>query len=229
MSRRPTKIDRTRIAAGPGEHAARVGPGHQPRSGSSPQYLAEVNGIIYFAATQAGSGTELWASDGTFSGTRLVKDIRPGLTPRCRNTLRTSTARCTSRPTTAPPVRGFWKSNGTSAGTVLVEDINPAHGDRPAELIAVAGTAFFVADNPDRAGTHGHRRRPPPELLLGYSAREAASEVGIANSPATEFLFSNANDATHGRNSGNPTALQPVPSSSRTSDPARRTAPSFAN
>src|SRR5262245_20975649 len=45
---------------------------------SSPEGLAEVNGLVYFRATDAASGTELWRSDGTANGTVLVKDIFAG-------------------------------------------------------------------------------------------------------------------------------------------------------
>ena len=35
-------------------------------------------GTLYFTADDGGSGVELWRSDGTGAGTRLVKDINPG-------------------------------------------------------------------------------------------------------------------------------------------------------
>ena len=41
-----------------------------------------------------------------------------------RATSRTSTGRCSSRPTTAIDGDELWKSDGTAAGTVLVKDIN---------------------------------------------------------------------------------------------------------
>ncbi len=34
--------------------------------------------MLYFAANDGSSGTELWASDGTLAGTRRVQDIAPG-------------------------------------------------------------------------------------------------------------------------------------------------------
>ena len=43
----------------------------------SPADLVEVNGRAFFAANDGIHGTELWVSDGTATGTRLVKDIRP--------------------------------------------------------------------------------------------------------------------------------------------------------
>ena len=37
-----------------------------------------MNNIIYFRATDAAHGAELWRSDGTDAGTYMVKDINPG-------------------------------------------------------------------------------------------------------------------------------------------------------
>jgi ELWxxDGT repeat protein len=43
-----------------------------------PNYATNVNGTVYFQATNGTSGLELWQSDGTAAGTVLVKDINPG-------------------------------------------------------------------------------------------------------------------------------------------------------
>jgi ELWxxDGT repeat protein len=47
-------------------------------SGSSPSFLTNVNGILFFQANNSTNGYELWKSDGTTAGTVLVKDIYPG-------------------------------------------------------------------------------------------------------------------------------------------------------
>src|SRR4051794_8600580 len=47
-------------------------------SGSSPMLLTNVNGVLFFMATDATHGQELWKSDGTVAGTVLVKDTLPG-------------------------------------------------------------------------------------------------------------------------------------------------------
>ena len=50
-----------------------------PGSGSSfPQQFRPVGTVVVFAATTDATGTELWVTDGTAAGTRLVKDILPG-------------------------------------------------------------------------------------------------------------------------------------------------------
>ena len=50
-----------------------------PGPGSSYIYgITAVNGILYFRADDGVHGAELWRSDGTARGTRMVKDINPG-------------------------------------------------------------------------------------------------------------------------------------------------------
>ena len=44
-----------------------------------PNYLTPIGNTLYFSASStSGSGGELWKSDGTESGTVLVKDINSG-------------------------------------------------------------------------------------------------------------------------------------------------------
>lgn len=45
---------------------------------SSPSYLANVNGELWFSANTAAAGRELWRSDGTSNGTQIVNDFTPG-------------------------------------------------------------------------------------------------------------------------------------------------------
>jgi ELWxxDGT repeat protein len=40
--------------------------------------LVNLNGTVYFAANDGTDGVELWQSDGTMAGTKLVQDINPG-------------------------------------------------------------------------------------------------------------------------------------------------------
>jgi len=52
---------------------------------SNPGIVVEMNSLAFFAASNALSGVELWKSDGTEEGTKMVKDIYPGVTPSLGN------------------------------------------------------------------------------------------------------------------------------------------------
>lgn len=100
------------------------------------------HGIAYFQAADASHGTELWRSDGTKAGTRLVKDIAPGSRSSypdgavaVRNGLFFSA--------TSGRGRGLWKSDGSASGTRLVRAFPARHG--VAELTPLGRSVFFVA------------------------------------------------------------------------------------
>lgn len=47
-------------------------------AGSIPQYMAVVGNNVFFRATTTENGDELWITDGTAEGTKMIKDIYPG-------------------------------------------------------------------------------------------------------------------------------------------------------
>ena len=104
-------------------------------------------------------GTELWRSDGTRRGTRMVKDINPGQRPCCRGQGASSdpfalTAVGRTLYFVADDgIHGseLWRSNGTARGTRMVKDINLAA--RRLQYLGpptdVAGTLFYVVGDQD--------------------------------------------------------------------------------
>ncbi|WP_434389157.1 ELWxxDGT repeat protein [Melittangium boletus] len=115
-------------------------------SSADPWNLTNVNGTLYFVATDGMTGRELWKSDGTAAGTVLVKDIFPG--PGDGNPQRLTNVNGTLYFTaeTSTTGRELWKSDGTAAGTVLVKDIFPGTiSSGPLYLTNVNGTLFFGA------------------------------------------------------------------------------------
>jgi ELWxxDGT repeat protein len=53
----------------------------QPRQGSNPRWLTDVNGTLFFAANDRVHGFELWKSDGTKRGTLVPPSLEPGVDP----------------------------------------------------------------------------------------------------------------------------------------------------
>jgi ELWxxDGT repeat protein len=108
---------------------------------SSPSGIVVIGSTAYFAANDGVHGVELWKSNGTTSGTVLVKDINPG--------------GAGSYPTQLTNVNGtlfftagsgLWGSDGTEGGTF------PLSGVTASNLTNANGTLFFSADD----GTNGN-------------------------------------------------------------------------
>lgn len=121
-------------------------------------------GLLAFIADDGEHGFEVWVSDGTTAGTRLLVDLHPG----------SGSAVVVEQ--FAPPLfrssefgdrlvfsasdgivgRELWITDGTAAGTSLVRDINPGAGDGidvfpfdPQQLVvaSVGGEMFFAASD----------------------------------------------------------------------------------
>lgn len=121
-------------------------------SNAAPDLLYNVNGTLFFNAMDEMHGRELWKSDGTPSGTVMIKDILPGPSgsiahgslniPAAMNGVLYFAAN--------DSVHGLeiWKSDGTEAGTMLVKDINPGTGGSlPFNYTQVNGTMYFTASD----------------------------------------------------------------------------------
>lgn len=109
------------------------------------------NGLFFFDAIGSYSvGSELWKSDGTASGTVLVKDIAPGTNTSFIRNLTNVNGTIFFRACTDGNNYTYelWKSDGTADGTIMVKDINPGtFGSDPQNFIAFKGSLFFTADN----------------------------------------------------------------------------------
>ena len=96
-------------------------------------------------------GTELWKSDGTAGGTKLVKEIRPGGGPDGGSVpLEITSFRGLAFFRAAEDGYGggyeLWRSDGTKRGTRLVKDLDPSTGSEPRDFATVGGTLFPRAD-----------------------------------------------------------------------------------
>lgn len=108
--------------------------------------FAVLNDVSYFAANDGIHGYELWRSDGTSSGTYLVKDIYPGQTS--SDVTGITAANGFLFFSANNPLNGLtaWISDGTESGTHLLKSINTGLDfSSPNQFVNVNGTVFFSA------------------------------------------------------------------------------------
>ncbi len=106
---------------------------------SLPIGLFEFNGKLFFRAYQSNTGYEMWSSDGTLSGTKLLKDILPGsgsafgfdqdanISEKTIKSLKkVATLENKFYFQASDEVNGkeLWVTDGTSIGTMMLKNIN---------------------------------------------------------------------------------------------------------
>jgi ELWxxDGT repeat protein len=116
------------------------------------RFYAISNGILYFSAINYadGKGTQLWKTDGTTAGTKVIKDINPLDSSTTSNPFYLTDVNGTVFFAATDGVNGreLWKTDGTTSGTQLVEDINPgSSGSLMSSLTAFAGKLYFMNVN----------------------------------------------------------------------------------
>lgn len=90
----------------------------------------DAGGRMFFLASHANSGRELWTTDGTPAGTRMVKDITPGTGSTFEHDymghdLVVQSGKVYFVAATPSYGKGMWVSDGTEAGTFMVKDPVP--------------------------------------------------------------------------------------------------------
>ncbi|MEA2711374.1 MAG: hypothetical protein QOF78_3975, partial [Phycisphaerales bacterium] len=143
-------------------------PGY-PDSGFS-SWAAAAGSVVVFVANDGVHGREVWRTDGTASGTFLVKDIRP-------NTESSNAQEFTSNGGAGGTVffraddgvqgSELWQSDGTAAGTFLVHDINAGSASAtPSMPVTTGGASYFAATD----AVHGRElwvmRSAKPDLVV---------------------------------------------------------------
>lgn len=119
-----------------------------PQEGGSGS--AVLGSRVVFRAESSGRGAELWISDGTPSGTRMVKDIWPGAED--SSPWHFVSFRGLVYFAATDGVRGneMWVTDGTAGGTRMVKDIYPgANGGGFYEPVVAGGQLFFRAGDAD--------------------------------------------------------------------------------
>lgn len=129
---------------------------------STPRLLTNLNGTLYFSATDGSVGSLLWKTDGTGDGTIVVKNLFEGITGTGINSIAADTLnnrlilRASGGGTTY-----LWRSDGTNAGTQIIpilgnNDANPA----PNNVTIAANRIFFTATAAGITGTELYVTNP---------------------------------------------------------------------
>ena len=115
-----------------------------PTASSEPEQFIVVNGKAFFLADDGVHGRELWVTDGTVAGTRMVKDIRSGDSSASIARLTEFNGKVAFSASDGVAFEALWVSDGTAAGTQMVKDISPT-----SENIIFVGTSgtkiYFTA------------------------------------------------------------------------------------
>jgi ELWxxDGT repeat protein len=111
--------------------------------------MLPVGNLLYFRGHDSVNGSELWKSDGTTSGTKLVKDINPS----GHSNVNHFTAFNDILYFTANDgVHGqeLWRSDGTASGTYMVKDVRTYDGhllDDILHVVATGNNLFFSSED----------------------------------------------------------------------------------
>jgi ELWxxDGT repeat protein len=153
--------------------------------------MTVLGGHAYMAAFTTATGNELWKTDGTESGTAIVKDINPGNASSSPFNLAVAANRLYLNATSPSIGNELWTSDGTEAGTVLVEDIRPGAGSSgPSFLVGFDSQLLFAADD----GTSGHelwRLVQPPTATLSATVFAWGTHAMGSMSPAEPLTITN--------------------------------------
>ncbi len=167
-----------------------------PGGSSNPTGLTNVGGTLFFAATDGSHGRELWKSDGTTAGTRMVRNIRAG--------------RAGSKPSDLTDVAGtlyfiaddgvhgqqIWKSDGTRAGTVSITHLTHDQWGPGLESITPVGDkVFFFAA---WCCTGGHQLYVTDGTTAGTKVLDTLGPVSGVTAMGGKLYYGRGDDAGFG-------------------------------
>src|SRR5262249_13890072 len=153
--------------------------------------LGKKGSILFFSATEATHGFELWRSDGTKAGTRLVKDINQGPDPSYPSNLVSFHGLMWFSADDGQHGSEVWTTDGTKAGTKMFADLQTGPtGSAPGGFTVANGLLYFSADD----GSHGREPWETDGTTTGTKmikgvAKGPASSSGYGSGDGTPTFF----------------------------------------
>ncbi|MDR1811044.1 MAG: T9SS type A sorting domain-containing protein [Prevotella sp.] len=112
--------------------------------------------LVYFTAKEEAHGEELWVSDGTVAGTKMVKDIYPGaISSNVSYITRFNDKVVFSATGNDDDGAELWISDGTEEGTYMLKDINLLGSSEPKGFTQLDETRFVFAAKDFESETYG--------------------------------------------------------------------------
>ncbi|MBI3461827.1 MAG: hypothetical protein HY000_02035, partial [Planctomycetes bacterium] len=150
-----------------------------------------MNGTLYFFANDGVNGSELWKSDGTASGTVLVKDIRPGAFSSGPNSL--VNVGLAMFFVASDGVHGpeLWSSDGTAAGTSMAADLAAGSASAGISSLVPLGDSLLFQASDSAHGREIWKLSLPdrvPFLLSDINPGNSGSHV-IAMARSEDLVF----------------------------------------
>jgi len=165
--------------------------------------LVVFGGVAYFAGRSETTGRELWRSDGSAAGTRLVADLCPG--PCDSSPGRWAVDAGTLWFTARHPATGFelWRTDGTAAGTRVAVEVLPGPEDGVFDILAATPVGLFLSAHDGLSGRElwiSDGTAAGTQLLADIAPGSASSDLqGNDVAWAGGRLFFAADDGVAGR------------------------------
>ncbi len=141
-------------------------------AGSGPANFAELNGKVYFSASDGVNGTELWVTDGTEGGTHVLKDIVAGSAGSYPEKLTVFNGKIYFLLTNTNNTRQLWETDGTEEGTQFLATLGMA-----TNLVVYSQNLYLVGrlDNNDSIGLELYKINLSDETLGAQNIIKEAS------------------------------------------------------
>ncbi len=153
---------------------------------SAPTEFVALGDKVFFVATTDADGTELWSSDGTGGGTKLVADLVPGTASSSPVLLRAVNGVVVFNARDINHGIELWASDGTAAGTHLLTDINPGPtSSQPGARFVYKNKLLFSADD----GTNGRELWVTDGTAAGTKMLADLNPGSASSSPASFTQF----------------------------------------